>query len=207
MKTPGKAPRRDAVLKNIPEGDPRREQIAEWLAADGWESCAQQCYSQLGISVDGKPVSRSMVYEAVKFWRQQEHFASMLQRAANQAQLMSEQKEMTAVEIQQATDAVFVAMAAEEAEASGNSKDLREWRYLQIRAQEASGNARIAELKLQQKDKQIAQAERNLGLAERRVKLLEDNAAKAKAALEQVKTAGGMTPETLKIIEEAARLL
>ena len=45
------------------------------------------------------------------------------------------------------------------------------------------------------------------GLAQRRIKILEDNAAKAKAALEGLKTKGGLTAETLKTIEEAAGLL
>jgi hypothetical protein len=44
-------------------------------------------------------------------------------------------------------------------------------------------------------------------LATRRVKILEDNAAKAKAALEGLKSKGGLTAETLKTIEEAAGLL
>ena len=45
------------------------------------------------------------------------------------------------------------------------------------------------------------------GIAYRRVKILEENAAKAKAALEGLKSKGGLTPETLARIEEAARLL
>ena len=44
-------------------------------------------------------------------------------------------------------------------------------------------------------------------ISARRVKLLEDNAAKAKAALEGLKSKGGLTKETLKTIEEAAGLL
>jgi hypothetical protein len=44
-------------------------------------------------------------------------------------------------------------------------------------------------------------------LAARRVRLLEENAAKAKAALEGLKSKGGLTAETLRTIEEAAGLL
>lgn len=44
-------------------------------------------------------------------------------------------------------------------------------------------------------------------LMTRRVKLLEERAAKAKAALEKVKSRGGLTPEAMKNIEEAARFL
>jgi hypothetical protein len=46
-----------------------------------------------------------------------------------------------------------------------------------------------------------------LEIASRRVALLEENAAKAKAALEGLKSKGGLTAETLKTIEEAAGLL
>ena len=44
-------------------------------------------------------------------------------------------------------------------------------------------------------------------LSARRVALLEENAAKAKAALEGLKSKGGLTKETLRTIEEAAKLL
>ena len=46
-----------------------------------------------------------------------------------------------------------------------------------------------------------------LEIASRRVALLEENAAKAKAALEGLKSKGGLTAETLRTIEEAAKLL
>ena len=41
----------------------------------------------------------------------------------------------------------------------------------------------------------------------RRVRILEENAAKAKAALDGLKSKGGLTAETLRTIEEAAGLL
>jgi hypothetical protein len=60
---------------------------------------------------------------------------------------------------------------------------------------------------LRLRQRQIELKEQDLKLAERRVLLLEDNAAKAKAALEGIKSKGGLTAETLKQIEEAAKLL
>jgi hypothetical protein len=48
---------------------------------------------------------------------------------------------------------------------------------------------------------------RKLEIASRRVVLLEENAAKAKSALEGLKSKGGLTADTLKTIEEAAGLL
>ena len=76
----------------------------------------------------------------------------------------------------------------------------KELRYLRIADQTSKSNARIAEEKLKRKDAEIA-------LAVRRMNLLEENAAKAKQALEAVKKQGGLSPETLAQIEEAARLL
>lgn len=54
------------------------------------------------------------------------------------------------------------------------------------------------------------QKERELKLQERRVKLLEDQAeraAQAKTKLQEVQSRGGLTPDTLRAIEEAANLL
>lgn len=59
---------------------------------------------------------------------------------------------------------------------------------------------KLKERSLDQKDEDLAQRDR-------RIRLLEDNAAKAKAALEGIKSKGGLTAETLREIEEAAGLL
>jgi hypothetical protein len=69
-----------------------------------------------------------------------------------------------------------------------------------LQAEHAEEMARLKQRQLDQKDK-------DLSISERRVSLLEENAAKAKAALEGIKSKGGLTPETLKQIEEAAGLL
>lgn len=76
-----------------------------------------------------------------------------------------------------------------------------------IKSRDSVAAVSFGKKKLQQKDAEIAQKTRALDHSERRVALLEDNAAKAKAALETVKKTGGLTAETLRQIEEAARLL
>lgn len=55
----------------------------------------------------------------------------------------------------------------------------------------------------------LAMKSRELDQGERRIRLLEDNAASAKAKLKELtrENKGGLTAETLKIIEEAAGLL
>jgi hypothetical protein len=65
--------------------------------------------------------------------------------------------------------------------------------------------------KLEQNDKRLKQTDKSLSQVDRRIRLLEDAAAEAKAKLlaltTNAKSAGGLTPETLKAIEEAAGLL
>jgi hypothetical protein len=61
--------------------------------------------------------------------------------------------------------------------------------------------------KLKLKERALNQKDQDLALAERRVEMLEANATQAKAALEGIKSKGGLTPETLRQIEEAAKLL
>jgi hypothetical protein len=68
-----------------------------------------------------------------------------------------------------------------------------------------------ADTKLKQNDKRLKQADKALGHDARRLALLEENAAAAKAKLQALATAakstGGLSPETLRQIEEAAGLL
>lgn len=65
--------------------------------------------------------------------------------------------------------------------------------------------------KLEQNEKRLKQTDKSLGQVDRRIQLLEEAAAEAKAKIialtTAAKSAGGLTPETLKQIEEAAGLL
>ncbi len=72
--------RADAVLKKL-EDPAQRKQIAEWLEVDGWQSCAQRIASELGITFKGKPVSGSMIYEALAYWEAQGAFSKFDQMA------------------------------------------------------------------------------------------------------------------------------
>lgn len=189
--------RRDAKLERLtPE---QRTAVESWLAEDGAQSCVQRLSSELGITV-----SQSTLYETLARWRAERKFSAIELIARAQAeQEAAARGGLTTEQMEEAIDRHFIGLAA-----VAEDTDLyKELRYLRIADQTAKSNARIAEAKLEQKDKQIAQKDRDLGLAERRVKLLEDNAAKAKAQLEAVKKQGGLSPETLAQIEEAARLL
>lgn len=68
-----------------------------------------------------------------------------------------------------------------------------------------SGDADSKRLKLE-RDK-LAEKVRQIDLDERRVKLLEEKAANAKAKLEQAVAKGGLTGETLKLVEDSLKLL
>ena len=55
--------------------------------------------------------------------------------------------------------------------------------------------------------RKLEQKDRDLDFVERRVQLLEANAAKAKTELSKVATGGGLSPEALKEIERIAKIL
>lgn len=105
--------------------------------------------------------------------------------------------------IEEVTQAVFEAEALQK----GDSKLHVALKQLRQRDQMLALEEKSAATKARQKDAQIAQKEKDLALAERRVAVLEDNAAKAKQQLEAVKKTGGLSAEALKQIEEAAKLL
>jgi hypothetical protein len=64
---------------------------------------------------------------------------------------------------------------------------------------------------IEQNERKLAQGEVKLSQANRRINLLEQAAAQARAKLDSavssLKSKGGLTPETLAQIEEAAKLL
>jgi hypothetical protein len=63
----------------------------------------------------------------------------------------------------------------------------------------------LKQIEIREREQKLKESD--LELKERRVKLLEDNQREAKKRLEGIKSKGGLTPETLKQIEEAAKLL
>lgn len=189
--------RRDAKLKELPV--PQRVLIAGWLKEDGWQSCLQRMRSELQLSA-----GKSALYEALAYWETEAEFDAFEAMARAQAELESRGRGgMTADEMQEATDRNFIAIAA----ARKDTKLYTDLRYMRIADQSVKSQGRIAEAKLKQGAAKIAQKDRDLSLAERRVRLLEENQVKAKAALEVVKKTGGLSAEALQQIEEAARFL
>lgn len=194
-----KNPRRDAWHASIPPGDPRRALIRGWLLADGEQSARQRLLSELLIaspSDPAQPVGTSAFYDGLNFWDAQERFARMQSKAVAQATLEAEQRGMSVEQREELIDRHFIELAAD----AGDTPVYLELRKLRLLDIGAKVKGRIDAAKLAQKD-------RDLALAERRVVLLETNAAAAKAALETVRKTGGLSPEALAQIEEAAALL
>lgn len=65
--------------------------------------------------------------------------------------------------------------------------------------------AMLKQIEIREREQKLKEAD--LDLKERRIVLLEQNAAEAKKRLEGIKSKGGITKETLQQIEEAAKLL
>lgn len=90
---PRPQPRRDAWHKPLQPGDPRREQILEWHNADGWQSCCQRIFSELGMASPenpAKPIGKSALYAAFNFWEAQAITDEMFGFRDAQIELMKE---------------------------------------------------------------------------------------------------------------------
>lgn len=174
-----------------------RDQVLEWLITEGvsYEECSARCAEHFGLSPS--PGALKTFYESHGFtWK-----IELAKIAAERSKHLlpadwEAQKKMGLA--QREFEMAFRELSV---------KEVYALKSLELEQERLRLNAEFGKKKLEQKDTQLAQAQQSLALTERRVKLLEENQAKAKAALEQVKSAGGMTPETLKIIEEAAKLL
>lgn len=182
-------PRSDSKLKNLPEET--QEAIIAWArTAKTDEHPGGLQYAREQLAADGIKVSLRAVSEFVSWWQLRERFSSASERAQQIEDLIKEKNpNLSPDRIRELGQALFTMEAMAE-------KDAQAYVALESLALAQSTAKTKASLE-----------ERKLALAERRVSLLEENAAKAKAALEGIKSKGGLTQETLKQIEEAARLL
>lgn len=203
-------PKSNALLKNLPEE--RQEQIYGWCnkandvdaEGDPIAGTGGLAFAQAQLAEDGIKVSLTTLSEFARWYALRLTF----QRAETQAQevermLRSEFPQATPEKIALAGQLVFTMQASN----AGDAKTFVALEQLRLSKTIAENVDKVQRAKLEQKDRQILQKDRDLSLAERRVKLLEENAAKAKQTLEAVKKAGGLSAETLAQIEEAARLL
>jgi len=181
-------PRSDSKLKNLPEE--RREQIIAWLNTTKTEEHpGGLAYAREQLAADGIKVSNSTLSEFWAYWDLQQDFSD-----ADLAATFAEEQ-MRA----------FDPANAQKAEDFGNFV----FTSKAVRQKDPQTFVALQRLKLDKDSARTraSQEDRKIQLAARRVQLLEDKAAKAKAALEGLKTKGGLTAETLRTIEEAAKLL
>jgi hypothetical protein len=198
-------PKSNAVLKNLPAE--RQEQIAEWCVKpnDLDEETKKPipgtggfAFARAQLAADGLKVSHSVLVEFFKWWQLEQDLEASFERERQVLEktgdpLKARQAgETLLIRLGIASQDPKLIMAAAQVADSRRSLDLSE---------------RSAQTKARQKDVSLKQKDRDLQLAERRVLLLEENAAKAKQTLEAVKKSGGLSPEALAQIEEAAKLL
>lgn len=182
-------PRSDSKLKTLPEE--RQEQIIAWARTQKTEEHpGGLAYAREQLAADGLKVSMSTLSEFVSWYGLQQRFAKAASRANQVADLLQQRNpDMEPEHVRKLAQSIFTLEALD----SGDADTFVSLEHLKLAQDSARTKADLEN--------------RKLALATRRVVLLEDNAAKAKAALEGLKTKGGLTAETLKTIEEAAKLL
>lgn len=183
-----KEPRSDATLKNLP--DEAQEELWQLIRPDDPEADAISVSDLQGeIPLrHGFTVGKSAIYE----WRSWYGF----RRRAARARALAKQAELEA-----AADGLDPAAIARVAQ-SAFTAEVTE-------AQNLKGFVALEHLRLREKEIELRKQE--VDQKDRRIKLLEEAAAAAKAKLENAaqvaKSKGGLSEETLKQIEEAAGLL
>ena len=177
-----KKPRADSKLKNLADGD----QETLWLLMHPTDSTVE-AYTLEAVQVHvqeehGFSVSLSTLSEWHSWYALKRRMDNAAARANQTALELARNSDLSAEEIDRVAQTGVTAETLE----SGNVK----------------GYVALAKLRL---------ASRALDHDARKLALLEENASQAKAKLQEAmagaKSAGGLTPETLKQIEEAAGLL
>lgn len=180
--------RSDAKLKNLPEQALEDLWAMRYPGEDGTKLSLEDIAVEIPLRY-GLTVSISTVSEFYSWLRLKKRLAARANLSDQLKLEMAKDPHMTEEQMARAGQRLFMAESIIE-------KDARVFADL---------------VKIGQNDQRIKQNDEKIGLDKRRLKLLEDNAAEAKAKLLAVTTAakssGGLTPETLKQIEEAAGLL
>ena len=189
--------RSDAGLMNLPEA--RQQQIIEWCDTPKSEDCVGgYAFARQQLAEDGLVVSeRALSAFWSWFYLQQD-----LSLARSMEEVVEADPESVARARRRAQKLLLdLSIARQDAKLfSAATNDANTVRHLDL--QEAS-----AKTKAKQKDRALDQKDTDLALANRRVALLETNAAKAKEKLTAIVAKGGLSPEALKQIEQAAKIL
>ena len=183
---PKRKPLSTAVLKNLPEE--KQAEIADWCAKANDKDASGRpiplsgglAYAQQKLAEQGISSSGRMLSQFFSWWKLQQ-------------------------DLQAAFDTEDQVMAE-----TGDAQRAREAgeRMLQkIGLARRDPELLVAAAKISDSRRGLDLKSRDLSLVERRVAILEANAARAKDALNKVVKKGGISPETLEKIREAAGLL
>jgi hypothetical protein len=180
--------RADAKLKNLPA-----EALEDlWRfrnPEEGGEKLTLEAVAVQVKNIHGFSVSISTLSEFYSWLRVEKRLAARANLADQLKMELAKNPELSPEQITQAGQRLFIAESILE-------RDPKVFADL---------------VKIAQNEKRLAQNDQKIGMDLRRLRLLEDAAAQAKAKLQAIadnaKTHGGLTPETLKQIEEAAGLL
>ena len=178
---PDKEIRSDAKLKNLPA-----EALEDlWRFRNPEEGGTKLSYEEIAVEIPLRhafTVSLSTLSEFYAWLRLKRRMDSAAERAMQARIELAKDGSLTPEDLERSAQIVFTAETLE--------------------AGDVQGYVALAKLGL---------ARKSLALDARRINLLENAAAEAKAKLEAVlngaKSQGGLTPETLRQIEEAAGLL
>jgi len=183
-------PRSDSKLKNL--SLEKQEQLAEWLRTPKTGDCEggirfamRKCLEEWDLAVGKNAVS-----EFLPWWDSQEQLRSDNNLVEDFQEFVSTQTQ--GHDPEKAREFLLQAIAFRNYQ-RGEDKTA-------MMALSEQGRAKLEREKVNVAWERTRQSDR-------RIRLLEQNAAEAKAKLEEVKSKGGLTDETLRKIEEAAKLL
>lgn len=178
-------PRSDSKLKTLPED--RQEQIVAWATSPKTDTCPGGLqHAQEQLAQDGLKVSLRALSEFLSWSRLRSRFATADNRAQQVVELLKEKDPSLSPEkLRELGHALFTAEA--------------------ISAEDPQTFVALERLDLDRRTARTrGEIEREkLKLANRRVRLLEANAATAKESLTKAVAKGGITAETRKLIEDA----
>ena len=162
-----------------------------------WNEAADWAVKEYGVEAP----SRTAFYAWLGRMRAEESAHRLEQAATAAAEAAALAKTQTSDEAQ---IAAYKAMATELALRTGSAKEAE--KFIQMAATLADKRLKAAELKL--KDRAQQTKDETLRLAREKFEAAEKRIAAVQAAVKSAKASGGgLTPETLKKIEEAAGLL
>lgn len=198
-----KKPRADAVLKSLSEE--RQAQVIEWCDVPKSRKCAGGYkFAKEQLAADGVQTSIGALSEFYSWWHLRQDFAAADAQAEDfQELLQSANLGLSTEQIETAGRFVFTRKAL----INRDSDEFREMQYLKLAQESAKTKADFEAQKIEISKAKLAQKDREIALAQRRIELLEANAAKAKEQLVALASKGGLTPEALAEIEEAAKIL